>query len=533
MVTQTVTSPALPLPPCTGPTVPSAAFRPSRANAAMEAVCLEEPLDLKLGTGRAALAVAGAGDDCGRRSLSKSRAAVAAAAQQYYDYAARERGGLVLKMADDGTALITSLPTLTPTDLLEQAQERLGLDESTSLGIALHRAALLAKKEANMRWDSLVLPLGPDDTDFSGPLTCHWKRCQQVFDSQQELVEHVHDAHVRADREVGYCCHWEGCARMGRGFNARYKMLIHVRTHTNEKPHQCPICNKSFSRLENLKIHGRSHTGEKPYACPYQGCSKRYSNSSDRFKHTRTHYVDKPYACKTPGCLKRYTDPSSLRKHVKAHGHQHGPSPDAPMSGGCPLSSSSSSSSTTTLPSPPPVLLPGSPLTLPLDLSAVTAPFALGSPVVNLSKAAIMASLLSAITLVPPTLLPTPSSCSFSSSSSPDGATPALEAQSPTRTYPLIAPCLGSKMSLSSLGRGLGSIGGGGGGGAFGRAAGVLDADFLLGSPMAGGLLAGLGALPRLSAEAVAAQPLPSPPPAWLLISPGPLLMRPTAIHTE
>ncbi|CAM9739126.1 unnamed protein product [Lampetra planeri] len=533
----------------------------------MEAVCLEEPLDLKLGTGRAALAVAGAGDDCGRRSLSKSRAAVAAAAQQYYDYTARERGGLVLKMADDGTALITSLPTLTPTDLLEQAQERLGLDESTSLGITLHRAALLAKKEANVSATvalaprgsggshqrslttgggvSLPLPLARwvgkaarrlDSTDSRARdcLYCMVQSCQQVFDSQQELVEHVHDAHVRADREVGYCCHWEGCARMGRGFNARYKMLIHVRTHTNEKPHQCPICNKSFSRLENLKIHGRSHTGEKPYACPYQGCSKRYSNSSDRFKHTRTHYVDKPYACKTPGCLKRYTDPSSLRKHVKAHGHQHGPSPDAPISGGCLLSSSSSSSSTTTLPSPPPVLLPGSPLTLPLDLSAVTAPFALGSPVVNLSKAAIMASLLSAITLVPPTLLPTPSSCSFSSSSSPDGATPALEAQSPTRTYPLIAPCLGSKMSLSSLGRGLGSIGGGGGGGgAFSRAAGVLDADFLLGSPMAGGLLAGLGGLPRLSAEAVAAQPLPSPPPAWLLISPGPLLMRPTAIHTE
>lgn len=98
-------------------------------------------------------------------------------------------------------------------------------------------------------------------------------------------------------------------------------MLVHVRTHTNEKPHHCFQCDKSFSRAENLKIHARSHTGERPYVCPVEGCNKAYSNSSDRFKHTRTHAVDKPYCCKVPGCPKRYTDPSSLRKHVKTYRH--------------------------------------------------------------------------------------------------------------------------------------------------------------------------------------------------------------------
>lgn len=118
-----------------------------------------------------------------------------------------------------------------------------------------------------------------------------------------------------------YYCRWDGCPRIDRGFNARYKMLVHVRTHTKEKPHQCNLCDKCFSRAENLKIHIRSHSGEKPYICSFEGCQKAYSNSSDRFKHTRTHSMEKPYLCKVPGCQKRYTDPSSLRKHVKTFKH--------------------------------------------------------------------------------------------------------------------------------------------------------------------------------------------------------------------
>ncbi|XP_042900088.2 zinc finger protein GLI1-like [Parasteatoda tepidariorum] len=151
--------------------------------------------------------------------------------------------------------------------------------------------------------------------------TCYWIDCNAKFPSQSSLVRHIEKFHVDQCKREDFSCLWIGCPRKLKPFNARYKLLIHMRVHSGEKPNKCMFigCDKAFSRLENLKIHFRSHTGERPYQCQYVGCPKAFSNSSDRAKHQRTHQDSKPYYCQEPGCSKRYTDPSSLRKHVKNH----------------------------------------------------------------------------------------------------------------------------------------------------------------------------------------------------------------------
>ncbi|KAK3918695.1 Zinc finger protein GLIS3 [Frankliniella fusca] len=150
---------------------------------------------------------------------------------------------------------------------------------------------------------------------------CRWSECGLQFPGRAPLVRHIEKVHVEPRRGEDFSCLWQCCPRGARPFNARYKLLIHMRVHSGEKPNKCPFpgCPKAFSRLENLKIHQRSHTGERPYCCQFSGCNKAFSNSSDRAKHQRTHFDTKPYACQVPGCSKRYTDPSSLRKHVKNH----------------------------------------------------------------------------------------------------------------------------------------------------------------------------------------------------------------------
>ncbi|KAJ8952716.1 hypothetical protein NQ318_021034, partial [Aromia moschata] len=125
------------------------------------------------------------------------------------------------------------------------------------------------------------------------------------------------------------------CARCDMAFNRKFRLNLHMRSHTKETPFECKICSRKFTLCSNLKRHEDIvHKGLRPFKCDIcgkvltvysvialysagEGKPSAYTSLMQKDDHVRTHTGERPYLCSY--CGKSFGNYS----HHLAHIHRH------------------------------------------------------------------------------------------------------------------------------------------------------------------------------------------------------------------
>ncbi|XP_029950557.1 zinc finger protein 665-like [Salarias fasciatus] len=105
------------------------------------------------------------------------------------------------------------------------------------------------------------------------------------------------------------------CTRCDCAFSTLVELTAHMASHEGEQPVTCPVCGRTFLNKKKLEKHLTIHTGERPHLCSI--CGNGFPSAASLKLHAHIHTGEKPFQCSQ--CSKSFRSTSGLRLHSRQH----------------------------------------------------------------------------------------------------------------------------------------------------------------------------------------------------------------------
>lgn len=108
--------------------------------------------------------------------------------------------------------------------------------------------------------------------------------CSKSFKGKSSLNKHVKGVH--SDSKQYFCEH------CGKGFDWKFNLVCHIRTHSGVRAYRCDKCSRTFKNHNDLCKHRLAHTDKRQYRC--RVCKGDFKRRDNLLRHLKNIHPESP-----------------------------------------------------------------------------------------------------------------------------------------------------------------------------------------------------------------------------------------------